>query len=336
MAKTITIEVVQATPKVFVLSDLGLDSLLTGTANNGLSFNEFATGGSFRTVLGALRRPNLMFINLVSNNNNVLTARPVDGEFVFSATSSQLTDTYLFANIGIIDLAKGTYPYEITKKYPNGQVVSISDIISLDVDALQRYTVNSGATQLGNRDKFIANWTIDTRVAAEKQDLEYGTYDYTFKIGNTSVNYKIVIKEAPDLEVEKVVVGKNELSSFLGQFLVQSKASAQELSFYASPVNLPSVVYTSSTAEASLTSKFVNVNNELNSQLAKLELDANGNVIYKLNVTANKTAEVITTAIYLYGLNPLDSRKVVLIGTANLVYRVVVTNASNNWTSAAA
>jgi hypothetical protein len=118
----------------------------------------------------------------------------VDGVYTVVRPSVQNTaKDFLFAQIGVVDLAKGEYDYAITKKYPDGRVETFSDKVKVTaLDNNQLVEFDSSNT------KFINNWKVfETNYAL-------GKHEYTFTVANVTKTFTVDVVQSQSVKVGNI------------------------------------------------------------------------------------------------------------------------------------
>ena len=216
VSKTVTLNVKNPEPKIFVLSALGASPVL----------GKGAAGTTFSTAPNlAVDTPTYNLLKIYNETGDSTHTIDAADKFVAEANGSYsfflpnrtlIADDILKAEIAIADLPLGEYNYSISKKYPDGRVVTFADkatVTSLDGHNLAVFAT-SGGTFAAQNTIFVANWKIDETTYAE------GTYEYEFSIGNISRKFVVNVLPQPGLDISALMIGNTTLSLFEKDYLV--------------------------------------------------------------------------------------------------------------------
>jgi hypothetical protein len=218
VSKTVTLIVKNPEPKIFVLS--AIDAGPAPVIGKGAAGSKFSTTPDLSVETPTYNL--LKIYNETGNSTHTVDAADkfvaeANGSYSFFLPDRTLTaDDILKAEIAIADLPLGEYNYSISKKYPDGRVVTFADkatVTSLDVHNLAEFAT-SGGTFAAQNTIFVANWKIDETTYAE------GTYEYEFSIGNISRKFVVNVLPQPGLDINALMIGNTTLSLFEKDYLV--------------------------------------------------------------------------------------------------------------------
>jgi hypothetical protein len=206
VVREVKLQIKQAQPKVFVLS--GLDS----DANVPPLDDDYNLGTTlYSTTLNAIK------VFDADSDDNLTTEAAGDLYIVPSANGeynlelpATATDHIIYANIAVVDLAKGSYNYSISKTYPDGRTENFADIVevvSLDKNGLAVFAGASGA-QAARNQLFINNWKIS------ETSFEEGVYEYSFTIGSASRKIVINAINPPSFKINSLSINGVNLGLF--------------------------------------------------------------------------------------------------------------------------
>lgn len=176
LVETISINVVNPTPKVSVL-DKTLPAAYSSAASKDAV--EVATSAGYV-------------------NSSFVKAK--DG--IYTVEQDKTFAQAFKAEIAIFDvnaLSTTEYPYSIVKKYPDGRVETISDVVKItSIDDNQKVTFD--ATNL----KFINNWKIEETSTA---GMALGKYEYEFTFNGIKKSLVINVVSKPTMSVTDAKIG---------------------------------------------------------------------------------------------------------------------------------
>ena len=225
LSKEVTLVVKNPEPKIFVLSALEDDALQTVTKSNPVVGTGAGGTSTFSTTPDtSVKTPTYNLLKIL-NETGADAAHTVDktdkfipelnGEYSFFMPRRALTtDDILKAEIAIADLDVGEYNYSVTKKYPDGRVISFSDKALI--------------TSVNNFNLAVFDSTVGTQTAAVvKQNDDFkdiwgiyeptymvGTYEYHFSFGNLSKKIVVNVLDPVGFDLNSVAIGDVEASLF--------------------------------------------------------------------------------------------------------------------------
>jgi hypothetical protein len=209
LVTTINLRVKNPTPKVFVMSGLDANKLLDEDflpVDGNLGATEFSTEYNLIKFYDEA--------GTISDAVNALDkfVYPVNGVYTVELPATTTADRdSLYGSIKVADLAKGTYTYSITKKYPDGREERYSDSVKvgdLDDNQVANFDLLSTDAMYAANEEFKSNWKL------EVSKYELGTYEYSFTIGSATRNITINVVEPPSFKVNKLTVDGVELMLF--------------------------------------------------------------------------------------------------------------------------
>jgi hypothetical protein len=151
---------------------------------------------------------------------------PINGVYTVELPATTTADEdSLYGSIKVADLAKGTYTYSITKKYPDGREERFSDSVKvgdLDDNQVANFDLLSTDAMYAANEVFKSNWKL------EVTKYELGTYEYSFTIGSATRNITINVVEPPSFKVNKLTVDGVELMLFNKEYRALVAAPVNE------------------------------------------------------------------------------------------------------------
>jgi hypothetical protein len=142
---------------------------------------------------------------------------PVNG--VYTVALSAVTPTQLLGFVAVNDLAIGSYNYNISKKYPDGRVVTFNDIATVtghDDNGLAIFGPVAGdSIKEAANVIFNNNWKI-----SETGALLKGQYVYEFTINGVTRKAEVNVLDSVGLDITNVSIAGNNMTKFGNGFLV--------------------------------------------------------------------------------------------------------------------
>jgi hypothetical protein len=215
LVKTITIIVKNPSTKVSVLSvveDTGTD---VNNYFNVDGLHDLEANASF--TLGLAANSSLRITGTVDTAEAATNfVSPVSG--VYTIALSAVTPDQLLGFVAVNDLPIGSYTYNISKKYPDGRVVTFNDIATVtghDNNGLALFgTVASDSIKNAANSIFRTNWIINETGALLK-----GQYMYEFTINGVTRKVEVNVVESLGLDVTSVRIADKEMIKFGNGFL---------------------------------------------------------------------------------------------------------------------
>jgi hypothetical protein len=220
LVKTITIIVKNPSTKVSVLSvteDVGTTN--AGFINNYVNTNGLHTlAENSNFTLGAAASSRLRVLGTAGTSvASTSFVAPVNG--VYTVALSAVTPDQLLGFVAVNDLAIGSYSYNISKKYPDGRVVTFNDIATVtahDDNGLAIFgTVTGDSIKTAANTIFNANWII-----SETGALLKGQYVYEFTINGVTRKAEVNVLDSVGLDITNVSIAGNNMTKFGNGFLV--------------------------------------------------------------------------------------------------------------------
>jgi hypothetical protein len=220
LVRTITIIVKNPTTKVSVLS-VTEDALTGGVflANdykNTSGIHTLAASSNF--TLGAAASSRLRVLGTAGTSvASTSFVAPVNG--VYTVALSAVTPDKLLGFVAVNDLAIGSYTYNISKKYPDGRVVTFNDIATVtghDDNGLALFgSVTGDSIKSAANTIFNTNWIINETGALLK-----GQYVYEFTINGVTRKAEVNVLDSVGLDITNVSIDGNNMTKFGNGFLV--------------------------------------------------------------------------------------------------------------------
>jgi len=243
LVRTITIVVKNPAPKVSVLSvteaaDTTVNSVAVRLLNNyvvnaGLPNLPAASRFSFGTAANSRLRIRVGS-GALGTNPTALDVADLATSFLAPVSSaytiplSMVTPTNLYGYIGVADLALGSHSYSISKKYPDGRVLTFSDVATVtahDDNGLAIFgTVANDSIKTAANTSFLNNWIMNETAVAK------GTYEFNFTIASATTKIVVNVVENIGLDITSVSIANQELLSFGNGYLTQLGSALGNLS----------------------------------------------------------------------------------------------------------
>jgi hypothetical protein len=213
VVREVKIQIKQAQPKVFVLS--GLDA----SPANPPEVDDYNLGATkYSSNINAIKIYDGDGDGTFTDDTDNATLSLADqyivpgssGEYNLELPASFTAKNMIYAQIAVADLAKGSYNYSISKKYPDGRTENFADIVevvSLDNNGLALFAGATGA-QAARNQLFVDNWKIS------ETSFEEGVYEYSFTIGSASRKIVINAINPPSFKINSLSINGVNLGLF--------------------------------------------------------------------------------------------------------------------------
>jgi hypothetical protein len=222
LVKTITIIVKNPSTKVSILSvseTATAANIRNYTATSGL--HTLLVSSSF--TLGAAANSRLRLLGSGAAGQTTVDLEstkfvaPVNG--VYTVALSAVTPDKLLGFVAVNDLPIGSYAYNISKKYPDGRVVTFNDIATVTAHDNNGFaifgTVASDSIKTAANTIFNTNWII-----SETGALLKGQYVYEFTINGVTRKAEVNVLDSVGLDITNVSIAGNNMTKFGNGFLV--------------------------------------------------------------------------------------------------------------------
>jgi hypothetical protein len=211
VVKTLRLQVVEAQPKVFVLSGFNTaDPALKTSANEG----SFSTSGEDYNLLKVFNNSGDNASGHTAAAADKFVAPDADGVYEVLKPSTLTAKDMLYAQIAVTDLPAGEYRYTVIKKYPDGRIEDTTDLVTVSsLDLNQRAVFAANA-------KFEAAWIINEATYA------LGLYEFTFTINGITREVFINVVDQPALKINSLTVGGVEAVLFNAKYRVTAATLA--------------------------------------------------------------------------------------------------------------
>jgi len=153
-----------------------------------------------------------------------VTLNKTDGRYYVDGKNG-----FLKINVNPFGMITGSYPYTFTRLTPSGSFQSTTNIVALTLVTGQSY--DGTLTIPGSP-------AIGSEMKVNEQLLEEGLYKFTFNINNQFVEINVVVLPEPQLKVDSITLGTEELIKFNDIYFTNHSAVARFLEINISPVNI--------------------------------------------------------------------------------------------------
>jgi hypothetical protein len=280
LTKVLSINVVNPTPKIFLMGDV----------------EEYSSEDA--PILYTL------------NGGSTLSSEIENGAYTIEKAAGDDLDFGVDQEVSIIDLAVNTYSFTVSRGFGSESPTSqSSNVVLSSSDENQLITGNA------------ANNSFDTYWNIETESAEFGKYTFNFRIGTTTKTIVVNVVEKPTLNITRLTIDGEEVSSFEDNYLVPvdvTASDAQTIITEVSLARLPSDTFYKVTSVAS--GSEISVTNGLNSS-TYFEVSGLKSITLGTLVTSDGTNESLDgdTLVFTVRFYELEDESYTEIGTPLII-----------------